>query len=90
MTVQEGADRARQELVDLFPNLQDADVRLEEAEVPPAGPRWSFTFSAVLPKRDGNDESDRVEWLLRPLRQTKAVEINSDTGELIAIRNRSI
>jgi hypothetical protein len=84
MTVAEGVDVAKRHLSSIIPELSDAPLQLEELETPPYASTWRFTFSAVLQQQ--NDGQTLVQ-LLRSRRVSKLVEIDRETGFLLAVKN---
>ena len=85
MTVPEAVEIAKKHLTDILPELAKADLQLEELETPPYGSRWSFTFSAILPVPAGAGAT--FSDVLRGRRVTKYVQVDTDTGALISVKN---
>lgn len=84
MTVTEGVELAKKHLMEVLPELSGEAFRLEELETPPAGPRWRFTFSSMLPMPSGNPSLAEI---IRGRRITKSVEIDPESGDLLAVKN---
>jgi len=88
MTVTEGVELARQHLVSVLPDYEVSGLQLEELETPPAGAKWKFTFSTILPVR--SDGGSSLAEILRGRRILKSVEIDSTEGALLSIKNASV
>ena len=82
MTVPEAIDVAKGHLAIVLPEFTGA-LQLEELETPPAGPKWRFTFSATLPTAS----NATLMQVLRGRRIEKTVEIDPETGALLAVKN---
>lgn len=82
--VEQAVSMAKEELNRLFPAFAAQDLRLEEAETPlSGGARWKLTFSAAVSEEvTGNTLADFV----RPRRRRKLVELQENSGALIAIK----
>ena len=85
MTVPEAVEVAKKHLVSILPDLAGAYLQLEELEAPPYGSKWSFTFSAMLPT--GGGPASTLSEVLRGRRVSKAVQLDSETGALISVKN---
>ncbi len=85
MTVAEAIAKSKQHIGELLPEL-GANLQLEELETPPFGSKWRFTFSAILPSTSGAN----VSQLLKSRRVSKTVEIDSETGDLLALKNAAV
>lgn len=83
MTVSEAVEKSKMYLTELRPELQNADVQLEELETPPNNTKWTFTFSAI-PELPTESSWGKI---LRSTRISKSVQIDSQTGELLSIKN---
>jgi hypothetical protein len=83
MTVPEAIDIAKRHLVSTLPEFSETSPQLEELETPPSGSKWKFTFSGSFPVSP--DAS--LAQLLRGRRVSKLVEIDPETGDLLAVRN---
>ena len=84
MTVPEAVELAKKHLVGVLPGFSEASLNLEELETPPYGTTWRFTFSALTaPSTTGFTLQDA----LRPRRIAKSVEIDRESGALLAVRN---
>ncbi len=83
MTVPEAVEKSKMYLTELRPELVGAEVHLEELDVPPHSTKWSFTFSA-MPNLPAESSWGKI---LRATRISKAVQIDSQTGELLSIKN---
>ena len=84
MTVQEGIEIARKNLIEVLPEMAASPLQLEELETPPYGSRWRFTFSTTLTPSHPNSSLAEV---LRSRRVSKQVEIDTETGLLVALKN---
>ncbi|MGC2621557.1 MAG: hypothetical protein WA414_21110, partial [Acidobacteriaceae bacterium] len=87
MTVQEAVGKAKDYLREILPEYSNAEWQLEELETPTHRGSWIFTFSAASEKKPSHAMS--IQDYLRPYRVTKVIEVDSDTGDLIAIRNKA-
>jgi len=87
MTAQEAVGKAKAYLKDVLPEYANAEWQLEELETAADKHTWLFTFSAT---RQGKSPLNlSIEDFLHPYRITKLVEVDSETGELLAIRNKA-
>lgn len=86
MTIPEAVEVAKQHLVSVMPDYAASSLQLEELEVPPFGTRWTFTFSAVSPSAS-NGQGINLAEILRGRRMVKSVEIESESGQLVAVKN---
>jgi hypothetical protein len=84
MTVPDAVSIAKKYLVDVLPDFTQASINLEELETPPNGQTWRFTFSAVMPLPSG---ALSLQDALRSRRISKSVEIDRETGDLLAVKN---
>jgi hypothetical protein len=87
MTVAEAVEIAKSHLTDVLPEFGKANVQLEELEAAPHHSKWSFTFSATLPPSSSSAYGVSLAEALRGRRIAKSVEIDSDTGSLLSIKN---
>jgi hypothetical protein len=87
MTAQDAAERAKVYLKEVLPEYANAEWHLEELETTVGKRTWLFTFSATSENKHPVDMS--LEDFLRPYRVTKQVEVDSETGDLLAIRNKA-
>ena len=88
MTVPEAVEVARQHLVTIIPEYAEANLQLEELETSPFSSKWSFTFSATKSGAANNTVS--LAQVIRGRLVYKAVEIDSETGALLAVKNASV
>lgn len=84
MTVPEAVDVAKKHLETVLPEFADAVLQLEELDTPPSGSKWRFTFSGTFPQ--SSRTMDLAE-ILRGRRVSKSVEIDRETGVLLAVKN---
>lgn len=84
MTVQEGIEIARRNLLEVLPEMANSPLQLEEFETPPFASRWRFTFSTTMSPL--HPASSLAE-VLRSRRISKQVEIDTETGSLVALKN---
>ena len=87
MTVPEAIDVAKEHLALVLPEYATTAVHLEELETPPFGSKWRFTFSMNL-LTQGADLS--LGQLVRSRRVSKSVEIDPQTGDLLAVKNAAV
>ncbi len=84
MTVPEAVDVAKKHLHTILPEFAGVNLQLEELETPPFGSKWRFTFSGVFPvPTNALSFSD----IVRGRRISKSVEIDPETGDLLAVKN---
>ncbi len=83
MTIPEGVEVAKKSLSELLPDIDDT-WQLEELETPPYGTNWRFTFTATV---NPNTPATGLAAILRSRRVAKQVEIDSQSGSLISIKN---
>ena len=83
MTVPEAIEAAKGHLTVVLPELND-ELQLEELETPPFKSTWRFTFSTTLPN---SAPATTLAQLVRGRRISKSVEIDSETGALLAVKN---
>lgn len=86
ITVQEATDAAKKYLTESFPEFAESGLRLEEIESPLKGGLWTFTFSAAIPGESGGNS---LLDALRPRRWQKLVQVESDSGILVAVKNKA-
>ena len=84
LTLQEAIDKAKNYLATVLPEVPASSVQLEELETPPFGSKWRFTFSASLPV---TSNAISLADALRARRISKSVEIDPESGDLLAIKN---
>jgi hypothetical protein len=73
-------------LTETFPDFAASDLRLEEVESPLQTGAWCFTFSAATnASSTGNSFLDS----LRTYRTHKLVQLEKDSGVLLAVKNRA-
>ena len=84
MTIPEGVEVAKRTLSELLPDVDETSWRLEELETPPYGTNWRFTFSAIV---DPANPASSLAAVLRSRRITKQVEIDTQSGSLISMKN---
>lgn len=87
MTMQEAIEKAQSYLQETLPEYSEGVWRLEEVETPMKGGTWLFTFTTTSEKKLSGNLT--FQDFLRPFRVTKLVEVDSRTGELLAIRNKA-
>ena len=83
MTVPEAVSLAKTRLAKVMPTFSADALQLEELETPPFGNKWRFTFVAMLPAMSGSSLAE----IARGRRIAKTVEIDSETGDLLAVKN---
>lgn len=84
MTVSEGVEVAKKHLVEILPTLSEDALELEELETPPFGSTWRFTFTTML---SGVHDGTILSKVIASRRIAKSVEIDSQSGALLAVRN---
>lgn len=84
MTVLEGIEIAKKNLIEVLPEMAHGPLQLEELETPPYASRWRFTFSTIL--APANTTGSLAE-VLRSRRIAKQVEIDTESGSLVAVKN---
>jgi hypothetical protein len=87
MTVPEAVEVARQHLITILPEYAEANLQLEELETPPFSSKWSFTFSAT--KTGAARDTVSLAQIVRGRLVYKSVQIDSDTGALLSVKNAS-
>jgi hypothetical protein len=87
LNTQEALEAARKYLNEVFPDFVHNDLRLEELESPLSGGRWRFTFSSATAGEVGSSSS--LLDALRPRRTQKLVELDADSGMLVAVKNKA-
>ncbi|HUO09547.1 MAG TPA: hypothetical protein VM008_14655 [Phycisphaerae bacterium] len=83
LSIKDAAHRARQYLVELFGEV--ADIRLEEVESEENNWLITLSFLANAPQEDA--------WIMtqsKMIRQYKIFTIDRDTGEVLAMRIRTL
>jgi hypothetical protein len=88
MTVPEAIERAKQHLVTVLPEYAGVHLQLEELETPPSPSKWSFTFSATFPL--ASNHASNLADVLRGRRISKSVQIDPESGALVAVKNASV
>lgn len=86
LTVQEGTEIARRYLADSFPDFVANDLRLEEIESPLHAGVWTFTFSSAV---HGETSQNSLLQALRMGRRYKLVQVEKDSGFLVAVKNKA-
>jgi hypothetical protein len=86
LSLQEAVDHAKQYLAESFPDFSARDLRLEVVETPLRGGVWALTFSAAI-SREPNPNS--LLEIMSPRRMQKLVEVEKDSGILIAVKNKA-
>ena len=87
MTVQEAIAKAKEHLAITLPEFAGAEWRLEEIETAARRPTWLLTFTASTDRKTSSDMT--LADFIRPFRVSKVVELDSETGDLLAIRNKA-
>jgi hypothetical protein len=87
LTIPDAIAKARQHLKDALPEYENASWQLEEAETDNSA-RWYFTFSIMVPPKSSGSSFNLAD-LLGGVRLSKSVELEPQTGKLLAIRNRA-
>jgi len=87
MTANQAVETAKQYLVELFPETADQIVRLEEIESPERAGAWGVTLSITDPKPSTDQNLASILGLNR--KQIKLVELDHDSGALIAVKNKA-
>jgi hypothetical protein len=86
LNLSEAVQLAREYLAQSFPEFAGSDLRLEEVESPLQTGAWSFTFSAAVDREPtGNSLLDS----LRTRRVQKLVQVEKDSGFLLAVKNKA-
>ena len=83
LTVTEGIEKAKEHLTLILPEIY-GNLQLEELETPPFGSTWSFTFSGLSMVPDGRPT---LSQLIGTRRVAKSVQIDSQTGDLLSVKN---
>lgn len=87
LNTQEALSVAKKYLDEVFPDFVHNDLRLEEVESPVRGGLWRFTFSSAIAGEVGSSSS--LLDALRLRRTQKLVEVDADSGMLVAVKNKA-
>ena len=88
LTIPDAIAKARQYLKDVLPETPGASWQLEEVETD-NNARWYFTFTTILPPKSSGGPFNLAD-LLGGVRQSRSVELEPQTGKLLAIRNKAV
>jgi hypothetical protein len=88
LTASEAVETAKQYLVELFPETANQIVRLEEIESPQRAGSWGITLSITDPDRT-NENPNLASLLGLNRKRIKLVELDHDSGALLAVKNRA-
>jgi hypothetical protein len=83
LKAKEAVEKAQEHLLELFPELRDKDLQMEE--IFPFGENWRITFSAAPPPVP--EDSGNIAYLLQPRRIYKVVEVGAREGDFVSLRN---
>jgi hypothetical protein len=83
----EAVETAKRYLLELFPEAAEQIVRLEEIETPQRGGAWGVTLSITDPRTMENPSLGNLLGLNR--RKIKLVELDHESGALLAVTNKA-
>jgi hypothetical protein len=87
MTANQAVETAKRYLAELFPETADQIVRLEEIESPQRAGVWGVTLSITDTQTASNPNLASMLGLNR--KRVKLVELDHDSGALLAVKNKA-
>lgn len=87
MTANQAVETAKKYLVELFPETASQIVRLEEIESPQRAGAWGVTLSITDTQTAENPNLASLLGLNR--KRVKLVELDHDSGALLAVKNKA-